>query len=325
MTTPLISVHGLKKHFPVRGSGLLRRDLLRAVDGVDFTVDAGETFGIVGESGCGKSTTGRLIVNLLKPTDGSIRVRGVDVNRVDAKGMRQIRRELQIVFQDPFGSLNPRMRVGAAIEEPLRCHRPELGRADRDALVGDLMERVGLNEADRRKYPHEFSGGQRQRICIARALSAGPSVIVCDEAVSALDVSIQAQILNLLQDLQDERNLTILFISHDLGVVKHISDRVCVMYAGRIVELCGREEIFTSSLHPYTQALLSAIPIPEPGRRNPAAVLKGDPPSAVGPRKGCAFASRCPRRMDVCEEVDPALQEPLPGHAVACHLYPSHV
>ncbi len=321
MSDTLLEVQGLKKYFPIRG-GILRRVVghVKAVDDVSFSVKKGETFGLVGESGCGKSTTGRTILRLLEPTEGKVLFDGVDVASLSTRQMQKTRRDLQMVFQDPFASLNPQMTVGELIEEPMKVHKlysPE----ERKKKVIELMETVGLDPVYQQRYPHEFSGGQRQRIGIARALSLKPKLIIADEPVSALDVSIQSQVLNLLQDLQKEFGLTYIFIAHDLSVVKHISDRVGVMYLGRMVEIAPKNELYNNPAHPYTEALLSAVPIPNPRLKRERIVLQGDVPSPANPPSGCAFHPRCPKAFDRCKVERPQLQDMGNGHYVACHLF----
>lgn len=321
MSDTLLEVQGLKKYFPIRG-GILRRVVghVKAVDDVSFSVKKGETFGLVGESGCGKSTTGRTILRLLEPTEGKVLFDGVDVASLSTRQMQKTRRDLQMVFQDPFASLNPQMTVGELIEEPMKVHNlysPE----ERKKKVIELMETVGLDPVYQQRYPHEFSGGQRQRIGIARALSLKPKLIIADEPVSALDVSIQSQVLNLLQDLQKEFGLTYIFIAHDLSVVKHISDRVGVMYLGRMVEIAPKNELYNNPAHPYTEALLSAVPIPNPRLKRERIVLQGDVPSPANPPTGCAFHPRCPKAFDRCKVERPQLQDMGNGHYVACHLF----
>ena len=325
--TPLLSVRDLTKHFPIR-RGLLRRTVgaVRAVDGVSFDVARGETLAVVGESGCGKTTTGRSILRLIEPTGGSIHFDGVDVRSLDRRALRGLRRQMQIIFQDPFSSLNPRMSIGAIVREGLTIHRLAEGAAA-DARVRQLLQEVGLRPQYASRYPHEFSGGQRQRVGIARALSVEPHFIVCDEPVSALDVSVQAQVINLLQDLQRDRGLTYLFIAHDLSVVEHIADRVAVMYLGKIVELAAAADLYREPLMPYTQALLSAVPVPDPTRKRSRIVLTGDVPSPANPPPGCVFHPRChhPQRDAACERIVPPLEEKAPGHWVACIKQPPTV
>jgi oligopeptide transport system ATP-binding protein len=316
----LIEVKGLKKYFPA-GGGLLGAggDTVKAVDDVSFNIRRGETFGLVGESGCGKSTTGRCILRLIEPTAGEVRFEGRDLRALDAGHLRHLRREMQIIFQDPYASLNPRMQVGQIIAEPLVIHRVGAGRERRER-VAELLERVGLKPEHAARYPHEFSGGQRQRIGIARALALNPKFIVCDEPVSALDVSVQAQIVNLLQDLQEQLGLTYLFISHGLSVVEHISTRVGIMYLGKLVEVAPSEAIFRNPLHPYTRALLSAIPVPDPDARRERLSLEGEIPTAIKPPSGCRFRTRCPIAEPECAEDDVQLVEVEDEHFVACRL-----
>jgi oligopeptide transport system ATP-binding protein len=318
---PLIEAEGLTKHFPITSGILFAREVgaVRAVDGVDFAIARGRTLGLVGESGCGKSTTGRMLVRLIEPTAGTIRVAGESLGEAGPERLRALRREMQIIFQDPFGSLNPRMTVHDIIAEPLVVHRSGT-RAEQSRRVRELLEVVGLASSHGERYPHEFSGGQRQRIGIARALALNPKFIVCDEPVSALDVSIQAQIINLMQDLQAEFELTYLFISHDLGVVKHIADRVAVMYLGQIVEIADKQRLYASPRHPYTQGLMASIPVPRPGLRRLRAAVRGDVPSSSAPPPGCRFHTRCPHVMDVCRRIEPKLLAAGPGQAAACHL-----
>lgn len=323
MAEPLLSVKDLKVHFPVL-KGLLQRRVgtVKAVDGVSFDVEAGDTLGLVGESGCGKSTTGRAILRLVQPTEGSVLLGGRQLTTLDTKRLREARRDMQMIFQDPYASLNPRMTVLDIIGEPLRTHKLVRSTDELVAEVARLMETCGLAPAYMRRYPHEFSGGQRQRIGIARALALKPKLIIADEPVSALDVSIQAQIMNLLIALQREFKLTYLFIAHDLAVVRHVSKDIAVMYLGRIVERAGSDELFKRPLHPYTQALLSAIPVPNPAieRTRRRLVLVGDVPSPVNPPTGCHFHTRCPHVLNRCKVDTPLLEEREPGHWVACHL-----
>ncbi|UCF87867.1 MAG: dipeptide ABC transporter ATP-binding protein [bacterium] len=317
---PLVEVRDLVKHYPVTGGVFLREVAkVRAVDGVSLAIKPGETLGLVGESGCGKSTLGRLILRLEEPTAGQVLFEGEDILAYDREHLRSLREEMQIIFQDPFSSLNPRKNVAHIVGEPLLVHGMN-SRAEREARVQHLLEVVGLSREHMRRYPHQFSGGQRQRIGVARALALNPKLIICDEAVSALDVSIQAQVINLLQDLQDEFNLTYLFISHDLSVVEHISDRVAVMYLGKVVELADSVMIYSRPLHPYTQALLGAAPVPDPHRAVKHAILKGDVPSPINPPSGCRFHTRCPYVEQMCRDHEPELRELAPGHTAACHF-----
>jgi len=318
---PFIEVDSLVKHFPIRKGFFSSSEAgtVRAVDGISFTVARGETLGLVGESGCGKSTTGRLMLRLIDPTSGALRYDGTDLAQISPKQMRERRRELQIIFQDPYSSLNPRMTVESIITEPLVIHG--IGNAaSRRARAHELLDIVGLARSYANRYPHEFSGGQRQRIGIARALALRPQFVVCDEPVSALDVSIQAQVINLMQDLQKEFGLTYLFISHNLAVIRHIADRVAVMYLGKIVELTDKHSLYTEPKHPYTQALLSAIPIANPDRQRQRVVLTGDVPSPINPPAGCRFHTRCPYAEARCKTMEPPLIDVGGGHRVACHL-----
>lgn len=321
MRERLLEVKGLKKYYPIhKGFFNKAHGSVKAVDDITFSVNKGETFGLVGESGCGKSTTGRALLRLIEPTAGEIWFEGQDITQLSIEGMRKQRREMQIVFQDPFSSLDPRNTVQRILEEPLIVHG--VGNAkERRAAVERLADVVGLAKAHLRRYPHQFSGGQRQRIGIARALALQPKLIIADEPVSALDVSIQSQVINLMQDLQQDFGLTYIFIAHDLSVVKHICDRVAVMYLGRIVEITDKHKLYSSPKHPYTQALLSAVPEPDPDNRKERIILQGEVPSPANAPIGCAFNTRCPRVMEVCRNVRPSLLETEPEHLTACHLY----
>jgi oligopeptide transport system ATP-binding protein len=322
----LLDVEGLYMHFPLTQGILFQRKVgaVQAVDGISFQVTKGETLGLVGESGCGKSTAGRAILQLYKPTGGSVTFQGKDLVKLDGGDMRKMRRHLQMIFQDPYASLNPRMTVGSIISEPMQIHNL-VPKKQRNERVQELLQTVGLNPYFANRYPHEFSGGQRQRIGVARALAANPAFIVADEPVSALDVSIQAQIINLLEELQEQFGLTYLFIAHDLSVVRHISDRVAVMYLGKFMELADRNSIYDDPLHPYTKALLSAVPVPDPiiEKKRERIILTGDVPSPINPPSGCHFHTRCPYVMDVCKKIEPRFVDQGGGHYVACHLYPN--
>jgi oligopeptide transport system ATP-binding protein len=325
MTNPdvILKVDNLVKHFPIMRGTIFRKQVgaVRAVDGISFDVRRGETLGLVGESGCGKSTTGRAILQLHRPTSGSVVFENVDLVKLKGEDLRKMRRRMQMIFQDPYASLNPRMTVGEIIGEPLLVHNLA-SRSEANKKVEELLELVGLNPTYANRYPHEFSGGQRQRVGVARALALNPSLIVCDEPISALDVSIQAQVVNLLEDLQKQFNLTYLFIAHDLSMVRHISTRVAVMYLGMIVELAARDVLYSAPLHPYTQALLSAVPIPDPAveEKRKRQILQGEIPSPANPPSGCHFRTRCPLAEKICAEVSPEFREIQPEHFVACHL-----
>ena len=317
----LLEIRNLKKHFPV-GEGLFSRGkgAVKAVDGVTLSIEEGETLGLVGESGCGKSTLGRVILRLIEPTSGEINFLGKNLLSLSQRELRETRREMQIIFQDPYASLNPRMRVGDIVGEGLEIHKLAKGKAKRDRVM-ELLHQVGLRDDHYDRYPHEFSGGQRQRIGIARALAVNPKFIVCDEPVSSLDVSIQAQIINLLQELQEKMHLTYLFISHDLRVVEHISHRVAIMYLGKVVEIAKSDTIYRDAKHPYTRALLSAVPIPDMNKKKERVVLEGDVPSPVNPPPGCSFHPRCSYREAVCSQTEPPLEFSPDGHGVSCHVF----
>lgn len=320
MTENLLEVKNLVKYFPVRGGVFSRvKNYVKAVDGISFAVKPGETLGLVGESGCGKSTAGRSILRLIEPTSGEINFEGENILELSNEELRKRRREMQIIFQDPYASLNPRMTIGSIVGEPLTIHKVAKGQEKKDR-VEQLLHRVGLRPEHIRRYPHEFSGGQRQRIGLARALALNPKLIIGDEPVSALDVSIQAQVINLLEDLQNELGLAYVMIAHDLAVVQHVSDRIAVMYLGKIVELAEADELISSPKHPYTEALLSAVPVPDPTVKTNRILLKGDVPSPVDPPSGCRFHTRCPYKEDLCTQEEPSMLEMSPGHTVACHF-----
>lgn len=328
MSEPLVEVSGLEVHFRVYGTGVFRRQTgsVKAVDGVDFTVNRGETLGLVGESGCGKTTTGLAVLRLIEPTAGSVRFDGIEMGSLDKGGLRSLRKRISMIFQDPMASLDPRLSIADIVAEPLVIHRLHGDKAERQRRVSEVLELVGLNPDHKNRYPHEFSGGQRQRVGIARALATEPDFIVCDEPIAALDVSIQAQVMNLLEDLQDELDLTYLFIAHDLSAVQHFSDRVAVMYLGKVVEVSDRKTIYETPKHPYTQALLSAVPVPDPSRERERTriLLEGDVPSPLDPPSGCNFRTRCRHAFEPCPEIDPVLAGSN-GHVVACHLYPERL
>lgn len=318
----LLEVQGLKKHFSVGGGLFKKSSLVQAVNGIDFDMYQGETLGLVGESGCGKSTAGRTILQLYKPTAGSILYNGVDITHLGREALIKYRRKMQIIFQDPYSSLNPRLTVGSIISEPLLIHHAEMSKRDRVDFSKELLMKVNLDPSFVNRYPHEFSGGQRQRIGIARALAVNPEFIVCDEPISALDVSVQAQVVTLMEELQEKMNLTYLFIAHDLSMVRHISNRVAVMYLGKIVELADRDEIYDRPQHPYTKALLRAIPVPDPvyAEQHPIQPLEGEVPSPIHPPKGCSFSPRCPLAQPICHEQQPGYEEKSSRHFCACHL-----
>ena len=320
MAENILKVRNLKKHFPITG-GIFNRQInsVKAVDGVNFNVSKGETLGLVGESGCGKSTTGKLLLRLLEATEGEVYFEGQNIYDLPKEEMRSLRQQMQMIFQDPYASLNPRMTIGDIIGEPLEIHGLASGE-EKENRVKELLNKVGLQPNYINRYPHEFSGGQRQRVGIARALAVDPKVIICDEPVSALDVSIQAQVLNLLEDLQDEMDLTYIFIAHDLSVVRHISDRVAVMYLGNMMELAEKEELYTNTQHPYTKALLSAIPVPDPEINRERIILEGSVPDPIDPPSGCVFHTRCPYAEDICSQEVPEFEEKEEDHLVACHL-----
>ncbi len=316
---PILEVKKLTKHFPVRGS----HKVVHAVDDVSFSIEKGKTLGLVGESGCGKSTCARTIIRVYNPTSGQILVKGKDITYLKERELKPVRRNIQMIFQDPYSCLNPRMTVHDLIEEPLIAHMPDLSKAEKDEMIGDMLEKVGLSQEHAGRYAHEFSGGQRQRVGIARALILKPEIVICDEPISALDVSIQAQIINMLQDFQEELGLTYLFIAHDLSMVRYFSDDFGVMYLGQLVEMCSAAEIYAHPLHPYTEGLLASVPIPNPklARKKKNSSIEGDLPSPIDPPHGCRFHTRCPHARPECSEVQPDMREVQPGHFVACHLY----
>lgn len=317
----LLEVNHLVKYFPIK-RGLFSRVVGRvhAVDGISFQVQEGQTLGLVGESGCGKTTAGKTILKLIEPTNGTIRFQGNDITAYNRSQMKQYRQQMQIIFQDPYSSLNPRQSVGSIIATALEIHRL-VEPSEKEDRIASLLRKVGLSASVMRRYPHEFSGGQRQRIGIARALAVNPQLVIGDEPVSALDVSIQAQILNLLEDLQDDLGLTYVMIAHDLSVIRHIADKIAVMYLGKIVEMADHDQLYRDPLHPYTQALLSAVPIPDPERKQQRMILKGDVPSPINPPTGCRFHPRCPKRFEPCDQVEPEIKVVMTDHEVACHLY----